>query len=184
MKLDLYRPSWVGDNIDFNVEAVNDEIRGSWSEAAQRFASDRRAKLAAGQRPPSGVQPYLNRVLDEWLTKAGWDGVGRRYFKDDIWLRITFRHQMSLGSDLLDAIKVTAKGGARIAVVAAAGEEFLRAVTPNDASVLTSFEKLAAEARDLEGALRNPILIGCLRPVSVLPPVTTSIVFGPRPRTR
>lgn len=163
-------------------EQIEAPFRGSWSEAATLYAAERSAKLGAGKRPPIGVQPSLNRVLSQQFEAAGWDGEGQRFLKGGVWLRVTFRHQMSLGSDIVDALKVIAKGDAQVAIIAAATTEFLRVISPNDYNALTSYEKIIAEVRDLEGALTAPVLIGRLRPASTLPPATASIVFGPRPR--
>ena len=61
------------------------------------------------------------------------------------WLRITFRHQMSLGSDVVDALKVCRKGGMTEAAILAASDQFLDVISPNDARALVSYEKLRRE---------------------------------------
>lgn len=182
MILDLHRPTWAQHVPDIDMDTVVSPLRGSWAEAATLYAADRSAKLGAGKRPPIGVQPHLNKVLSERYREAGWDGHGQRFLKEGVWLRVTFRHQMSIGSDILDALKVLAKGHAQVAIIAAATTEFVRVISPNDVNVLTSFEKLVAEVRDLDGAVSAPVLIGRLRPLSNLPPATASVVHGHRPR--
>ena len=182
MRLTLSRPPWVSPELAVSTADGERLLDGTWSEAAQRYAADRAAKLAARKRPPIGVQPFLNRVIDERFEADGWFGGSGRFVKERVWLRITFRHQMSLGADVVDALKVIKKGIAEVAIIAAADHEFLRVVSPNDAAALTSYEKLRAEFLDLEGVIDVPLLLGRLTPRSDLPPATASIVFGPRPR--
>lgn len=49
---------------------------------------------------------------------------------------------MSIGSDVLHALKVCRKGGATEVLILAASERFLDVMSPNDARALVSFEKL------------------------------------------
>ena len=88
------------------------------------------------------------------------------YFKDKTWVRVTFRHQMSLGSDILDAIKVCKKEGIQQAVILAANRRTLNIISPNDAAAIVSFEKLEKEIMSLDGALNIPLIIGELSPMS------------------
>lgn len=184
MRLDLYSPKWFTGDADVDVESLNSFLNGVWVEAAKEFAAERSAKLSAGKNTPKGVQPFLNRVLSSRLSSAGWEGNGGRFLREGVWLRITFRHQMSLGADVLDALKVVRKGLARVAIIAAATSDFLEVISPNDAAVLTSFEKVSLELSDLEGVLLDSILVGSLSRASDLPPATRAIVQGPRPRNK
>jgi hypothetical protein len=88
---------------------------------------------------------------------------------------------MGLGSDLLDALKVVRKSGFAVAAVLAADREFLGVISPKDAAVLTSFEKLRLAVADLDGCLDIPLFIGHLRPVSPLPPNVAKVILGARP---
>ena len=88
------------------------------------------------------------------------------FFKDKTWVRVTFRHQMSLGSDILDAIKVCKKEGIQQAVILAANRRTLKIISPNDAPAIVSFEKLEKEIMSLNGALDIPLIIGELSPMS------------------
>ncbi len=182
VKVELFRAPWCDQELAVGDTQLDGTLQGSWKEAALAYAAARTEKLAQGKRPPMGIQPYLNRVIDQRFLDTGWDGEGGRYVRDRTWVRFTFRHQMSLGSDILDAMKVTAGKHADVAIIAAADTAFLKVVSPNDAPVLTSFEKLSTEIRDLAGVIDTPLVIGRLVPVSALPPATTSIIFGPRPR--
>ena len=73
---------------------------------------------------------------------------------------------MSLGADILDAIKVCKKEGMQQAVILAANRKTLNLVTPNDAAAIVSFEKLEREIMSLNGALDIPLLFGELTPLS------------------
>jgi hypothetical protein len=156
---------------------------GSWSEAAIEFYAERVAKSTAGKKAPKGVQPFLNSVLERRFSEAGWDGdAGGRFWTEDRWVRITFRHQMSLGSDFTDALKVSRKSGFNEVMIAAATGPFLTLISPNDAKALTSYEKVWDEAVDLEGCLDIPLLLGSLQAVSPLPSEVAAIVHASRPR--
>ena len=73
---------------------------------------------------------------------------------------------MSLGADILDAIKVCKKEGMEQAVILAANRKTLDLITPNDAAAIVSFEKLEREIMSLNGALDIPLLFGELTPLS------------------
>ena len=73
---------------------------------------------------------------------------------------------MSLGSDILDAIKVCKKEGMQQAVILAANRKTLDLISPNDAAAIVSFEKLEREIMSLNGALDIPLFFGELTPVS------------------
>ena len=73
---------------------------------------------------------------------------------------------MSLGSDILDAIKVCKKEKMELAIILAANRRTLDMISPNDAAALVSFEKLKNEIWSLDGALDIPLLIGELTPIS------------------
>lgn len=73
---------------------------------------------------------------------------------------------MSLGSDILDALKVCKKEGIEQAVILAANRKTLNIISPNDAAAIVSFEKLEKEILSLYGALDIPLLIGELTPLT------------------
>ena len=73
---------------------------------------------------------------------------------------------MSLGSDIVDAIKVCKLEGMQQAVILAANRKTLDLISPNDAAALVSFEKLEKEIVSLNGALDIPLLYGELTPFS------------------
>ena len=127
-------------------------LKGSWSAACEAYAAKYWACEALGKKPPMGVQPFLNSVLDERFKEAGWVGGDGRYTKSDTWFRVTFRHQMSLGSDLIDGLLLAKKEGIKQIVVAAAAPDFAKIITPRDANSSVNFEKLDAyfaRAKDL-----------------------------------
>ncbi|MBR0534286.1 MAG: hypothetical protein IJK19_06315 [Bacteroidales bacterium] len=145
------------------IELLHDDV---WKEASVLFAAERDAKLRSGQSAPKGMQRYLNDVITKRFTSKGWIGEAGYFFKEKTWVRVTFRHQMSLGADILDAIKVCKKEGMQQAVILAANRKTLNLVTPNDAAAIVSFEKLEREIMSLNGALDIPLLFGELTPLS------------------
>ena len=145
------------------VELLKDDV---WKEASVLFAAERDAKLKLGQSAPKGMQRYLNDVITKRFTSNGWIGEAGYFFKEKTWVRVTFRHQMSLGADILDAIKGCKKEGMQQAVILAAKRKTLDLITPNDAAAIVSFEKLEREIMSLNGALDIPLLFGELTPLS------------------
>ncbi|MBR0264101.1 MAG: hypothetical protein IJQ60_09510 [Prevotella sp.] len=145
------------------VELLKDDV---WKEASVLFAAEREVKLKANKSAPKGMQRYLNDVIVKKFTSSGWIGEAGYFFKGKTWIRVTFRHQMSLGSDILDAIKVCKKEGMEQAVILAANKKTLDLISPNDANAIVSFEKLEREIIGLNGALDIPLLYGELTPVS------------------
>ena len=145
------------------IEILKDEV---WKEASVLFAAERDAKMSLGRSAPKGMQRYLNDVIVKRFTSNGWIGEAGYFFKGKTWVRVTFRHQMSLGSDILDAIKVCKKEGMEQAVILAANKKTLDLISPNDANAIVSFEKLEREIINLNGALDIPLLYGELTPIS------------------
>lgn len=149
--------------IEDAIQIIKDDV---WKEASIRFYAERDAKIKSGKTAPKGMQRYLNEVLNKRFLDAGWEGDSGYYYKNHTWIRITFRHQMSIGSDFLDAIKVCKKEGMSLAVILAADRKTLDIISPNDAAALISFEKLQNEAQSLNGAIDIPLVIGGLYPFS------------------
>lgn len=161
------------------IEIIEDEV---WKEASILFASEREAKQRVGKTAPKGMQRYLNDTLAKKFTSKGWIGGDGYFFKEKTWIRATFRHQMSLGSDILDAIKVCKKEGIELAIILAANRKTLDIITPNDASALVSYEKLKNEIWSLNGALDIPLLIGELSPTSSASDDINGELLKARPR--
>lgn len=130
------------------------------------------------------MQKVLNKVIEEKFHSAGWDGDSGYYVRNRTWVRVTFRHQMSLGSDIVDAIKVCKKEGIELAVILAANRQTLNVISPNDAGALVSYEKLRNEVMSLDGALDIPLVIGELTPSSKPSQVISDELLKERPRDR
>jgi hypothetical protein len=182
MRAILENAPWIAGNHTVMPEGLGDILLGSWAEAATDFYAVRLAKESNRAKAPKGVQPFINKVLDRRFLEAEWEGASGRYWRDGTWVRITFRHQMSLGSDLLDALKVCRKSGFDQAIILAADLPFLRTISPNDAGALTSYEKLRIELAELNGCIEFPLAIGRLQPKSSLPPRVAALVLRGRPR--
>ena len=152
MKLKIVAAPWSVPSLtkEFQeaIEIIGDDV---WKDASIRFYATREAKLNNGKPAPKGMQKFINELFDEKFEKAGWDGDSGYYFKNKTWIRITFRHQMSLGSDFINALKVCKKEGIELAVIIAANRETLNIISPNDAGALVSFEKLLNEMMTLDG---------------------------------
>ncbi|MBW2560065.1 MAG: hypothetical protein JRE40_04320 [Deltaproteobacteria bacterium] len=164
------------------IEAISILADDVWREAAVEFYARRAAAIRNGRRAPKGMQSELNRVIKQRFEDSGWLNASGRFAKERTWVRVTFRHQMSLGSDFLDAARLCAREDFEQAAIFAAGSEFLRLISPNDAAALVSFEKLRAAMIDLEGVLDIPLVIGELSPCSKPPLDIETELHRDRPR--
>ena len=167
MKTRLYAPPWVTpvltEEAKEAIEIISSDV---WRDASIRFYALRDSKTKSGKSAPKGMQRFLNEILIERFLEKGWDGDAGYFVKGKTWVRITFRHQMSLGSDIIDAIKVCKKEGTELAIILAASRQTLDIISPNDAAALVSFEKLQKQIIDLDGAIDIPLVIGELTPLS------------------
>ena len=167
MNTRLLASPWVKTRKTIETEEALDLLKDDvWKDASVLFAAERETKLRSNKSAPKGMQRYLNEVIVKRFTSNGWIGDAGYFFKGKTWVRITFRHQMSLGSDILDAIKVCKKEGMEQAVILAANKKTLDLISPNDANAIVSFEKLEREIISLNGALDIPLLYGELTPFS------------------
>lgn len=180
MKANLQRAPWYEGEPTVETIAALELLSGTWREAAMRFTSIREIRMAARRPEPMGIQTFLNQVLDEKFKEAGWDGSESRYRLRDTWFRVTFRHQMGLGSDLLDATRLSALEGVKQCVILGAPLNFLKVISPKDAGSLSSFEKIAFQVARLDGAVAPPLLVGSLIPESKIPANVYDQVFGKR----
>lgn len=155
---------------------------GVWREAAIDFYALRSAKLRQGRIAPKGMQGELNRIVDDRFSRNGWIGSNGRFVKNGTWLRTTFRHQMSLGSDILDAAKVCSREKCTQAVILAGETDWLQIVSPNDFGALVTFEKLRMAVIELKGVIDTPLFIGSLRGKSDLPKEIALEISKGRPR--
>jgi len=184
MRVGLLPASWC-DNVPATtelIEAISILADDVWREAAVEFYARRAAAIRNGRRAPKGMQSELNRVIKQRFEDSGWLNASGRFAKERTWVRVTFRHQMSLGSDFLDAARLCAREDFEQAAIFAAGSEFLRLISPNDAAALVSFEKLRAAMIDLEGVLDIPLVIGELSPCSKPPLDIETELHRDRPR--
>jgi hypothetical protein len=155
-------------------------VDGVWREACRHFVAIRASQRQSGSITLFGIQKTINQVLTERFTEAGWLGTESRFRKNTTWVRFTFRHQMSVGSEILDAIKVSNKEGISQCFLISAPNDFLKIISPKDAGSLTSYEKIVNELATLENAISVPLILGALVPNSVLPSNVRDEVYGPR----
>lgn len=183
MKVDLHPAPWFDGKPSSGLKEAVELLDGAWLDAAMDWFTVTLSPGRSGSGP-KGLQPFINRVLESRFAAEGWFTHDGRFLKDDVWVRVTFRHQMSLGSDLIDALKVRNKENVQQVAILAASHEFLGIITPNDQNVLTSFEKLDMNVRDLEGCLDIPLFLGRLTPKTSLPAEVLKALRRTRPRYR
>ena len=185
MKVRLVAPPWgvpaITKEAEEAIEAIGDDV---WAKSCIRFYAERDAKIRTGKRAPKGMQGTLNKIIADKMFEREWEGDLGYYVKERTWVRVTFRHQMSLGSDIIDAIKVCRKEGMELAIILAANRKTLDAISPNDAGALISFEKLQSEIWSLDGAVDIPLLIGELSPMTAPSQIITDELLKSRPRDK
>lgn len=183
MRVRLVAPPWGKPNLTIEAKEAIDILETDiWASASVDFYAKREALVHAGKHAPKGMQQTLNSIIDKRFSDNGWDGNSGYYAKNTTWIRVTFRHQMSLGSDIIDALKVCKKEGIKLAIILAANRDTLNVISPNDASALISFEKLRREILNLNGALDIPLLIGELTPKSTASEIIDDELRRERPR--
>lgn len=167
MKVTLFAPPWGAPALTPEAEeAIKIIADGLWAEASLAFYAKRNAKIASRARAPKGMQRTLNELLVKKFDANGWAADSGYFMKGETWIRVTFRHQMSLGSDFIDAQKVCARSGVKLAIILAADLQTLKTISPNDAAAIVSFEKLQNAVIDLDGVINIPLLYGKLTPSS------------------
>ena len=181
-----YTPAPWTDQVpcDALMELVGVFQEGLWRQAATEYFEEKTKAKQAGKVGPQGVQSFLNRIIDERMEENDWKGGQGRFTKEDAWARVTFRHQMSLEADLIDALYENKRQGASQTAIIAGANDFLRVVSPNDWRALCSDEKFKLACQRLDGCLDFPLFIGRLEPFSELPKEVAALVNAPRPRGR
>ena len=182
MKIRLVRPTWYTENPTMETMELANLLNGVWRESANLFFLESEINKKKEKPGPLGIQPFINEVLNQRLLDNGWDGIDGRFSKSRTWIRITFRHQMSLGSDFLEAIRLAKAEEFEQCIILAAEEEFLRVITPRDWRSICSFPKLTAQLAQLEGYFDTPLMIGELTPNTRLSPELHGFVYGQRLR--
>lgn len=180
MRIEIKRTTFCNDELTIESKEALKLVEGIWSEACGRFVALRAVQRQAGEVKLFGIQKCINQVLDERFSEAGWVGAESRYRKNSTWVRFTFRHQMSLGSEILDSIKVANKENIEQCFLISAPNEFLQVISPRDAGSLTSYEKIVNELATLKDAIKVPLILGALVPVSALAEQIRQEVYGPR----
>lgn len=180
MKVSIQRPTWYSDPLtDESLEAIG-LLDGVWRDACSNFSATCNMRLANGKKAPMGIQQFINNEIDERFQAAGWEGKDAKFRKAETWILISFRHQMSLGSDLYNALWLWKRGGVKQALLLAGTLDFLKVVTPLDAGSLTSFERYATAISQMNGAFNPPIIIGALEASSKLESSVAELVLGTR----
>ena len=182
MKVRLVRPSWYKSEPTAETNEGVNLLDGIWREATNLFIIQGEVRKGLGKSEPLGIQPFLNDVISQRFLDSGWTGDEGRFTKGQTWLRITFRHQMSLGSDFYDAIRLPKAEDIKQCVILAADDDFLKVITPRDWRSLCSFSKLSAQLAQMDGSFSPPLLIGELKPFSALSQKAHGLIYGSRLR--
>lgn len=183
MKIRLVRPSWNQDQPTNETKELSNLLDGVWRESANLFYLESKLCKSKGKSGPLGLQPFLNETINQRFIDNSWEGMDGRFSKNRTWIRVTFRHQMSLGSDFFDAIRLAKSENFEQCVLLAADDDFLRVITPRDWRSLCSFSKMSAQLAQLEGFFDTPLMIGELKPNSNLSTDLHTLIYGERLRS-
>jgi hypothetical protein len=179
LKCELFYPSF-STLPNENRSRTLDLFEGTWASAAADYYSEFIGKRAVGKNTPRGIQKFLNIVITESLRAQGWTGSEGRYTKESEWLRVSFRHMMSAGSDIMDAARMAKVENYETVTLVSASPEFLKVISPADAGSLCSSEVHRAQVTQNQFALDIPIRLGKLEPTSSLDLSIRDVVFGKR----
>lgn len=122
------------------IGEIEANFREVWRTALPAFEAANASRVALGLKPYMGMQSSLNNALDSQFEATGWGGSGGRYFKGDTWVRVSFRHQMSLGADFFDAMRQSKLEDFNQVVLIYATKQLLKEISPRDGGSLCSFE--------------------------------------------
>lgn len=141
------------------VKALMD---GAWGSASDLFSARNHVRREQKRTLKVGKQSDLNEVLEERFQERGWQGSDGRYFKDSTWIRISFRHSMSLGSDFLEAFRVHKLERFQLISLMYADEDLLENIWPSGGQALCSYDKASAYWTQLHAVLEMPLVLGRL----------------------
>lgn len=132
------------------LETIPMALSGVWDTAVAQFEASNFVKVHRGNKPSLGMQGQLNDAIDLGFQDQGWSGSDGRYAKGNTWVRVSFRHSMSLGSDFLDAQRqIVLEGFEQVALIYA-HQHLLKQISRKDGGSLCSFERAALLLHDVE----------------------------------
>ena len=163
MKVQLFSPPWGTPALTSEAGKAIDILDGNlWEDTVETYLTDCATKEAADKRRLKGMQTTMNQLLKERFTAYGWDAHAGHFRKGDTWVRVTFRHQMSLGSDILEAMKVCALKGVELAMIVVGDRDMLNRLAPGQGNSMVSFEGVKHEVETLNGVIDIPLIVGGL----------------------
>ena len=159
MKIDFI-PYGLDKSMDNPLSSLNSILTGTWEESNQIFQASNSARIAQNKKKKVGLQSDLNALITQKLIDAGWEGEEGRFFRDGSWIRISFRHYMSQGADLLEAYSVFKRENFKQIALIYGEDAFLKSVWPGGHSALCSYEKAVSMWSQYEEILPMPLILG------------------------
>jgi hypothetical protein len=145
-----------------HLAEVKSILDGAWGSAVDLFSARNHVREQQKRNPKVGKQSDLNEVLEARFEQNLWHGSDGRFYKDSIWIRFSFRHSMSLGSDFLEAYRVHKLEGFQVVCLMYADENLLQKIWPSGGQALCSYEKSVDYCSQLNTVLNMPLVIGRL----------------------
>lgn len=145
-----------------HLAEVKKLMDGAWGSASDLFSARNHVRREQNRTLKVGKQSDLNEVLEGRFEESGWQGSDGRFFKDSTWIRFSFRHSMSLGSDFLEAFRVHKLEGFQLICLMYADENLLENIWQSGGQALCSYDKASAYWSQLYSVLEMPLVLGRL----------------------
>lgn len=133
-----------------NLTQIATILDGTWNLAKAQFAAQNEVRRNHGRSQSLGMQATLNKAIDGKFQEFQWDGENGRYQKDSTWVRLSFRHSMSQGTDFFDALRQMKIEDCNEVVLLYAHQKLLKTISPGDGGSLCSFERAMLLVNDFE----------------------------------
>jgi hypothetical protein len=175
MRYDWY-PHRFADIILNSDYALKQEIERviqsvSFDDVLARFEQENEHRKSSGRKEAQGKQSTINAIFREEFAKFGWE-IEKNVFNDpindltiDFWKRqvgidVAFNHRSFIGGDLLRLqAAAEVKNVINVGVYICPTKDFVKVVSPKDASSMVSYERTRWYLENFYPVLTAPILL-------------------------
>jgi Restriction endonuclease BglII len=143
----------------------------SFEDVLKRFTQENEQRRGSGRKEAQGKQSIINAMFREGFNKLGWE-IEKNVFNDpindltiDFWKRkvgidVAFNHRSFISGDLLRLqAAAEVKNVINVGVYICATKDFVKVVSPKDASSMVSFERSKWYLENFYPVLTAPILL-------------------------
>jgi hypothetical protein len=133
------------------VTYLNSLLGDAWKDACEIYFGELIKNRALGQLTNKPMQVELGMAIDN-LMDQDFEGYAGWWRKDDLVVRITFRHKSGLDGDFFKCLRFLRYEGVKNIILIYATKEALEVISPDDKNTLSSSndaEELARAAQEL-----------------------------------